>query len=138
MRIMAIDYGKKRVGIAISDPLGVISHPLITLKVKSRKELIKRLKFIIEENNIGLVLVGNPLSHTGELTQMSKEIHKFLKQFKKSIATEVKLWDERFTSRYAVHILKEKGLKQQKDKIDQVAASLILDDYLKSLSEYPV
>jgi len=133
MRILAIDYGQKRVGIAISDPLGVISQPLMTLGVKSQRELIKRLKFIIEENNVRLVLVGNPLSHSGSSTRMSEEIDRFVKGLKKSIVVEVKLWDERFTSRYALRVLKEKGIKQR-GKIDQVAASLMLEEYLKSHS----
>jgi putative Holliday junction resolvase len=132
MRIMAIDYGKKRVGIAISDALCVISQPLLTLKVKSQKDLIKRLKCIIKENNIGLVIIGDPISHTGELTEMSQEVRRFLKKFRKSIDVEVKLWDERFTSRYALEIVKDIGLKKQRDKIDQIAASIMLDEYLKS------
>ncbi|MEE8596638.1 Holliday junction resolvase RuvX [candidate division WOR-3 bacterium] len=132
MRIMAIDYGKKRVGIAISDSLCVISQPLLTLRAKSQKDLIARLKCIIEENNVGFVIVGNPLSHKGELTEMSQEIHRFLKKFRTSIDIKVKLWDERFTSRYALKIMKDIGLKKQKDKIDQIAASIMLDEYLKS------
>ncbi len=135
MRIMAVDYGKNRVGIALTDPLRVIAQPFLTLKVKSHKELIKRLKFIIEENDVGLVLVGNPISHTGATTEMSQEIHDFVKKLEKSITIEVKLWDERFTSRYAANILKQTGLGKQKEKIDQVAAAIILDEYLKSVSE---
>ncbi len=137
MRIMAIDYGQKKVGIAMSDELGVISQPLMTLRAKSQKEFIKRLKFIIKEYNVGLVLIGNPLSHSGESTPISQKIHGFVKDLEKSIAVEVKLWDERFTSRYASRILKEKGL-QQKGKIDQIAASLMLEEYLKTHSESSV
>lgn len=134
MRIMAIDYGKNRIGIAISDPLCVISQPLLTLKLNSQRKLIKRLKSIIEKNDIGLVLIGNPLSHSGKSTKMSQEIHRFLKRLNKAIDIEVKLWDERFTSRYALNILKDLGLKRNKDKIDRVAASIILNEYLKSQS----
>lgn len=131
MRIMAIDYGQRKVGIAMSDELGVISQPLMTLRAKSQKEFIKRLKFIVKENNVGLILVGNPLSHSGKSTPISEEILRFVKVLEKSIAVEVKLWDERFTSRYASRILKEKGIKQ-KGNIDQIAASLMLEEYLKT------
>jgi putative Holliday junction resolvase len=131
---MAIDYGKSRVGVAISDPLGVISQPLLTLRVKSDRELIKRLKCIIEENSIGAVVVGNPLSSTGKSTNMSNEVKKFVKKLKKSLNIEIKLWDERFTSKYALHIMKDMGLKEPKYKIDQVAACIMLDEYLKSQS----
>ena len=133
MRIMAIDYGQKKVGIAMSDELGVISQPLMTLRAKSQKEFIKRLKFIIRENNVGLILVGNPLSHSGKATPISQEILRFVEVLEKSIAVEVNLWDERFTSRYASQILKEKGIKQ-KGNIDQIAASLMLEEYLRTHS----
>ena len=134
MRIMAVDYGKRRVGIAVSDPLCVISQPLITLKVKSDRELVRRLKCIVTEKDIGLIIVGNPLSHQGKSTKMSNEIGRFLKKLKRSIDVEVKLWDERFTSKHVSNILKEMGLQGQKDKTDQIAASLILEEYLKTQS----
>jgi putative Holliday junction resolvase len=134
MRIMAIDYGKKRVGLAITDPLGVISQPFLTLETKSRKELLKRLKFIIEQNSIGLVLVGNPLSHNGQATKMSREIAVFVNELKKTVSIDVYLWDERFTSKYATNVLKDMGLKKKGSKIDQIAASLMLDEYIKSQS----
>ena len=134
MRVMAIDYGKKRVGIAITDPLGIISQPFLTIEMKSLKELIKRLKFIVQENDVGLILVGNPLSHNGNSTNMSQEVSAFVKRLRKAVTVEVKLWDERFTSRYAENILKDVGLKKKNIQIDQIAASLILDEYIKSQS----
>lgn len=134
MRVMAIDYGKKRVGIAITDPLGIISQPFLTIEMKSPKELIKRLKFIVQENDVGLILVGNPLSHNGNSTNMSQEVLAFVKRLRKAVTVEVKLWDERFTSRYAENILKDVGLKKKNMQIDQIAASLILDEYIKSQS----
>jgi len=133
VRIMAIDYGKNRVGIALTDPLCTIAQPLLTLETKSQKELIRRLKLIIEENDVGLILVGNPVSHHGESTKMSQEVTSFVGKLKKNTTIEVKLWDERFTSRYAVNILKDIGLKQKSAKLDQIAASLMLDEYLRSL-----
>jgi putative Holliday junction resolvase len=134
MRIMAIDYGKKRVGIAITDPLGVISQPFLTLEMKSQKDLIKRLKFIVSENSISLILLGNPISNKGKATKMSKEVTKFKEKLEKSLNIEVKLWDERFTSRYAINILKDIGLSEKNANVDQIVASIILDEYLKSQS----
>ncbi|UCG91724.1 MAG: Holliday junction resolvase RuvX [candidate division WOR-3 bacterium] len=134
MRIMALDYGKSKVGIALTDPLGVISQPFVTLKVSSQKELIKRLKFIIRENNVGLVLIGHPVASSGEATIMSQEVTRFMKKLKKAIRVDVKLWDERYTSKYAEQILRDRGLKGKKFKLDQIAASILLDEYLKSQS----
>lgn len=134
MRVMAIDYGKSRVGIALSDPLGVIAQPLTSIKVKSQKELFRQILKIIQESDVGLIIIGNPLSHKGEATEMSDEISRFIKRLKKRINTEIKLWDERFTSQYAMNILKAMKVKKQKGLVDQVAASIMLDEYLRSCS----
>lgn len=131
---MAVDYGKNKVGIALTDPLGIISQPFLTLKALSQKELIKRLKFIIEENNVGLVLIGHPVAPSGESTTMSQEVVRFMKKLEKVTDVTVKLWDERYTSKYAVKTLQDMGLKVSRVKLDQIAASIILDDYLKSQS----
>lgn len=134
MRVMAIDYGKSRVGIALSDPLGVIAQPLTSIKVKSQKELFRQILKIIQESDVGLIIIGNPLSHKGEATEMSDEISRFIKRLKRRINTEIKLWDERFTSQYAMNILKAMKIKKQKGLVDQVAASIMLDEYLRSCS----
>jgi putative Holliday junction resolvase len=134
MRVMAIDYGKKRVGIALSDPLGVISQPLTTIKVKSQKALFGQILEIIQQSDVGLIIIGNPLSHKGEATKMSEQISRFMKQLKKMTDIEIKLWDERFTSQYAMNLMKEIKVKKQKDLVDQVAASIMLDEYLRSCS----
>ncbi len=134
MRVMAIDYGKNRVGIALSDPLGVISQPLTTIKVKSQKALFGQILEIIQQSDVGLIIIGNPLSHKGEATKMSEQISRFMKQLKKMTDIEIKLWDERFTSQYAMNLMKEMKVKKQKDLVDQVAASIMLDEYLRSCS----
>jgi len=134
MRVMAIDYGKNRVGIALSDPLGVIAQPLTTISVKSQKALFKQILEIIQQSDVGLIIIGNPLSHKGEATKMSEQISRFIKQLKKKTDIEIKLWDERFTSQYAMNIMKEIKVKKQKDLVDQVAASIMLDEYLRSCS----
>ena len=131
---MAIDYGKNRVGIALSDPLGVISQPLTTIKVKSQKALFRQILEIIQQSDVGFIIIGNPLSHKGEATKMSEQISRFMKQLKKMTDIEIKLWDERFTSQYATTIMKEIKVKKQKDLVDQVAASIMLDEYLRSCS----
>lgn len=131
---MAIDYGEKRVGIALSDPLGVIAQPLTTISVKSQKALFKQILEIIQQSDVGLIIIGNPLSHKGEATEMSKQISRFIKRLKKMTDIEIKLWDERFTSQYAMNIMKEIKVKKQKDLVDQVAASIMLDEYLRSCS----
>ena len=132
MRIMAVDYGKKRVGVAITDPLGTMSLPLSTIAPKSDSDLIERLKCIIDENEVGLVIVGNPLSLKGAPTEMSNTVERFVKKMKRRIDVEVVLWDERYISQLAVNRFKDLGMSSKKEDIDRVAASIILDEYLES------
>jgi putative Holliday junction resolvase len=132
MKVLALDYGKKRVGLAISDPLGIIAQPLLTLEVKNQIALIKRLKCIIDDNGIGLVLVGNPISPRGETTKMSAEVGRFARLLTKATGVEVRLWDERYTSQYAARKFQDHGLRVRKSNQDQIAASIMLEEYLSS------
>jgi len=129
---MAIDYGMKRVGVAITDQSCTISQPLQTIKPKSDFDLIRRLKCIAQENGVGLILVGNPLSMKGEPTAMSNEIDRFLKKLRKFVDIEIVKWDERYLSKYATNQLKTLGKKCRKEDVDRVAASIMLDEYLQS------
>jgi putative Holliday junction resolvase len=132
---MAVDYGKTRVGIALSDPLHMIAQPFLTLKQHSDKALIKKLVQLVQEHDVGIVLIGNPLSHHGTPTKMSRKIGVFCKHLKKALTVEVQLWDERFTSKCASKALHHVGIKTNKDTIDQVAACIILDEYLKTYTQ---
>lgn len=128
---MAIDYGRKRVGVAITDPLCTISQPLLTIKPKSVAGLIQRLKCIALENDVGLIIVGSPISLKGEPTKMSHEIERFIERLKRHLDITIEFWDERFLSKYAAKTLKNAGLSAEKDTIDRVAASIMLDEYLQ-------
>ncbi len=130
MRIMAIDYGRRRIGIALSDPSGTIAQPFLTIEKRSRKLLLQQLESIIDKNGVTLVLVGNPLSLKGESTPMSLEIAKLIQRLKKNMKIKVLSWDERFTSRLAVRVLKDHNLKPY--NVDCIAAALILEDFLAS------
>lgn len=132
MRIMAIDYGLKRVGVALTDPLCTISQPLLTIRPKSDFDLIKRLKCIVRENDVGLIILGNPLSMKGESTEMSDQIVRFMRRLKKALSIEVVLWDERYISKYAASSLKGLGIRGKKEVIDRIAAAIMLDEYLQS------
>ncbi|MEO0160797.1 MAG: Holliday junction resolvase RuvX [candidate division WOR-3 bacterium] len=129
MKIMAIDYGKKRAGIALTDPLGIIAQPLLTISYKSERELIQRLKCLCAENNVGLILVGNPHRADGSASEMSEEVKRFARKLKKVLAIDVQFWDERYTSKLAQGFLKEYGIKSK--DLDRIAASLMLEEYLR-------
>ena len=129
---MAIDYGLKRVGVAITDPQGTIAQPLLTIVPKSDSDLIKRLKCIAQENEVGVIVLGNPISLQGEPTEMSKRIERFCRKLRKSVEIEVVMWDERYVSKYAVNRMRNLGIRGKKEDIDRVAAAIILDEYLES------
>lgn len=132
MKILAVDYGRKRVGLAISDPLGIIAQPYLTLTVKNQISLIKRLKYTIDVNDIKLVLIGHPISLRGEPTKISAEINQFANLLARATGVKVRLWDERYTSRYADRKCRDHGIKPGKKKNDQIAASIILAEFLQT------
>ena len=129
---MAIDYGLKRVGVAITDPQGTIAQPLLTIEPKSDFDLIKRLKCLAEENEVGLIILGNPISLQGDPTEMSKRIQRFRRKLKKSVEIEVVMWDERYLSKYAVNRMRNMGISGKKEEIDRIAAAIMLEEYLES------
>ncbi|MBN2620846.1 Holliday junction resolvase RuvX [candidate division WOR-3 bacterium] len=133
---MAVDYGTKRIGIAITDPLGVISQPLETIAFTSEREMVRRLKCLVHENDVGVVLVGNPISMSGGSTAMAENVQRFVKKLQKALPIEVRLWDERLTSKYARTRMKEVGIRKTSKKCDQVAACIMLDEYLMSQAHY--
>lgn len=131
---MAMDYGEKRIGVAISDPLGIIAQPLDTVEISSQKDLVTKIKNLIEANKVGLLLVGNPLDHKGNPTRMSRQVNDFIAALRKECAVKIRLWDERFTSRLAVKTLHDRGIRVRKkrENIDAIAASIMLSEYLSA------
>jgi putative Holliday junction resolvase len=127
MRILSIDLGTKFVGLAISGPLE-IPQPL---KGVSRRDVFERLKDIINEYTVELIVVGLPLTPQGKEGKMVKDARRFAVQVRKRFGIETKLVDERFTSEEARRILKEKGGKEDEDSI---SALLILERYLEEQS----
>lgn len=131
---MAVDYGRRRIGIALSDPLGIIAQPYRVLHPDSEQEVIKRLKCIVEENDVGLVLVGNPISMKGRATEKSTTIAAFVRRLTRALSVKIELWDERFTSKYARAMMKDLGFSARKGDIDKIAACIMLAEYLKARS----
>lgn len=131
-RILAIDYGTKRTGIAVTDELQLIASGLITVDTK---ELISFLKKYISSENVDLLLVGKPKQKDGTDSDVEKHISKFLINFEGLFPKlEVIRVDERFTSKLAFKTMIDSGLKkkqrQNKALIDEISATIILQDYL--------
>ena len=132
-RLLAIDYGIKRTGIAVSDPLQIIASGLTTIETG---KLMQFLKKYIPEENVALVLIGMPKTLRNEATDATPFVEKFIEAFKREIPTiPIKIVDERFTSKMAFQTMIDSGLNknQRKNKalLDEISATIMLQDYLR-------
>ena len=135
-RLLGIDPGKKRIGLAISDEDKLVSTPLKTILKKKNFDFIKEIKEIIEENNIKGIVVGNPLNMDGSKGSSSQSSNDFARNLSNNISIPITMWDERLSSEGAFKLSANTGVNTSKkiEKLDQNAASFILQgalDYLK-------
>ena len=131
---MALDVGKVRVGVALSDPLGYTAQPLLTLWRKSRGEDMRSLLRLIRKHEVTEILVGNPLHMSGEVSPWAAKVQEFADELRKRSGLPVQMWDERLSSVAAHEILDEAGhdRRDRKHVIDQVAAVLILRGWMEA------
>lgn len=134
-RILALDYGSKRTGIAITDEMKLIASGLTTV---ATSELMEFLKKYIASEKVELILVGEPKQKDGTHSSIEEEIKKFLKKFSNVFPDlEVKRVDERYTSKMAFQTMIDSGLKkkqrQNKALVDEISATIILQEYLYKL-----
>lgn len=132
MRIMSLDIGDKRMGVAISDRTHIIAQGLTTIKRNGLDKDIKKLKELIEVNEINLIVAGLPLNIDGTLSKKAHEILELIGLFKKRLKIPIETYDERLSSKEAEDILIEGDVsrKKRRDKIDKLAAQIILQNYL--------
>jgi len=131
-RILALDYGRRRIGLAMSDPLQCIAQSFDTWQNTSIEHIIQRLSSLILSYQIELLVVGLPITLKGEHKKLAKDVEHFCHQIRKRINMPVVLWDERLTSVQAKKIMISMNEKpsRQKEKVDRMAATLILQNYL--------
>lgn len=136
MRILAIDFGEKRIGIAISDPLKIIAQPLTFIKRKSIEEDINKIKNIINEYAVEEILFGLPLRTNGEEGTEVKKVKEFAKILNKNVNVKINFWDERWTTKQAEEVLTlfDTSRKKKKKNIDRISAAIILQSYLDNRS----
>jgi len=130
-KILALDFGEKRVGIAITDSTGQIAKPYGILPNISFSFLAREIKEICKKEKVAQIIIGLPLTLRGGLEKQAQETKKFSKRLAQEISLPILLQDERFTSKEANRILKEMGIRQKKNKVDTIAALLILQNYLE-------
>lgn len=122
-RILAIDYGERWTGIAISDPLKIIANPLKEIDIK-KNELFREIEKILKEFEVEEIVIGLPLTMSGKKTQLYEKIKKLKEKIERELKIKTTLWDERFTTKMAKNIRKESHKN---------AAAFLLEDYLNSL-----
>ncbi|MGA2983282.1 MAG: Holliday junction resolvase RuvX [Terriglobia bacterium] len=134
-RILAIDFGTKRMGLAVSDALGMTAQGLPTLQRTRIADDLARLQSLVEEYSVERVLVGNPIGHSGGETAMSQLVAEFAEKLRRRLPCPVELRDERLTSVEANRTLREAGLSigKRQRAVDRVSAVLLLQSYLDYL-----
>ena len=137
-RILALDLGKKRIGLALSDELGTTAQGLDTLERNGRRDDIEWLRRLIIERGVGMILVGDPLHMNGEPSRQGDYTREFTRELEYKTGLPVKFWDERWTSREAERTLRGSGIRdgERKRAIDRLSAVILLQSYLDAAPEH--
>ena len=132
MRIMAIDYGDARTGVALSDPTGFLAGQTFLIKSRKQEVVLEELAALVQRQGAQELVMGYPRNMDGTLGPRAEKYAAFARRLEEANGLPVALWDERRTTVDAHRILGEQGVraKNRKDKIDSVAATLILEGYL--------
>lgn len=134
MRILAIDHGSKRMGLALTDELGLIAQPLEFIPAEPLEVFFGRLRDMVQAKSVGLVVVGMPRNMDGSYGPAAALVREFIERLKEQIRVPVRTWDERLTSAQANRALREARVKgrRRKETVDQTAAALLLQSFLES------
>jgi len=135
MRILALDHGSKRIGVAVSDATRTIAQPLEFIPAEPFADFLARLKKLLLEKEIDLVLVGLPRNMDGSYGPAAHKVETFAGVLKTAITVPIKMWDERLTSSQANKILIQGKVRRdkRKEKVDKMAAAILLQSYLDGL-----
>jgi putative Holliday junction resolvase len=133
-RILALDLGTKRIGLALSDPLGITAQGLPTLERANIRKDLAALDALAREHEVRLFLIGHPLNMRGDEGRQAAYVREFADRLAEWTGIEVRLWDERLTSVEAERILKQSGISIEKraKAVDRLAAVLLLGSFLQS------
>jgi putative Holliday junction resolvase len=133
-RILAIDFGSRRMGLAVSDLLGITAQGIDTLERKNKRSDFARLERVLREYQVQEIVLGNPLRMSGEEGRQSQKVAEFAEELRKKFQLPVHLFDERLTSAEANRLLREADVSIEKraKAVDRMAAVLILQAFLQS------
>ena len=133
-RVLALDLGKKRIGLAVSDELGITAQGLKTLERTNIREDLARVAQLAAEKNVSLIVIGNPLHMSGREGRQAEYARDFGQRLEERSGIPVKFWDERLTTVAAQRVLRESGISIEKRAraVDQLSAVILLENYLDS------
>src|SRR5438034_1003580 len=136
MRILALDHGTKRIGVAVSDELKMIAAPLEYIRAEPFAAFLVRLKEIIRGKEVEMILVGMPRNMDGSYGPAALKVQEFVAVLKDAVAVPIKTWDERLTSAQANRFLIQGNVRREKrkEKVDKTAAAILLQSFLDSLA----
>ncbi len=135
MRILALDHGSRRIGVALSDELKLIAQPLEYIPAEPLADFQARLKQLVQERDVELILVGMPRNMDGTYGPAAAKVQEFVGALKAAVNVPIKTWDERLTSVQANRLLIQGNVRRdkRKEKVDKMAAAILLQSYLDSL-----
>jgi putative Holliday junction resolvase len=135
-RIMALDHGTKRIGVAVSDELRWIAQPLETFERRSLDADIAHIQYLVRTHEVGMVVMGVPLRLDGEFGPAAQAVTRFIERLAQVLNVPVVTWDERMTTKSAEQLLiaADVSRKKRKGVVDRVAAALLLQSYLENLA----
>jgi putative Holliday junction resolvase len=133
-RILALDLGKKRIGLALSDELGITAQGLPTLERRNKRLDFAVLSAVVRDNNVRQIVLGLPLRMSGEEGNQADWVRAFAEELKGHVDVPIELRDERWTSKQAERVLMGSGIRHEdrKPAIDRLSAVILLQDYLDS------
>tara|TARA_Y100000994_G_scaffold211476_1_gene185819 strand:+ start:4493 stop:4909 length:417 start_codon:yes stop_codon:yes gene_type:complete len=131
-RILALDHGDKKIGVAISDPMKIIAKPLKIIINSNNNKVLDELKKLIVELNIEMILVGMPVTMKNNPSKQTVKVIEFIDYLKNHLSIQIKSYDERLTSKMATKSLIMQGIKtgHNKHEIDKTSAAIFLQNYL--------
>jgi putative holliday junction resolvase len=137
MRTLALDLGRRRIGLAISDELGITAQGLPTIQRKNNRTDLAELARIVRERAVELILIGNPLHMSGDAGTQAENARLFGEMVTQRLGKQVRLWDERLTTVEASRVLRDSGISIEKRAraVDQLSAVILLQSYLDFLAE---
>ncbi len=137
MRILALDLGERRIGVALSDPLGMLATPLTVLKYDSREAELAAIAELIHKHQVDRVVVGYPRNLDGTVGSQAQRVDRYVAKLRKYLQRRqhtkqvpLILWDERLSTKQAERLVHETGRRVQRERLDAAAAAVILQSYL--------